>query len=225
MAIIFIRTLIVYFALLGCLRLMGKRQLGEMELSEFVVASLIADLASNPLQDIGMPLLNGMIPVVTLFCCELVISTLTMRSIRLRAFLFGKPSMLIDHGRILQSEMGKNRFTLDELMQELRAQGVRDIAAIEYAFLETNGKLSVLKYSSEMPPSANELNVSAKNCGFPRILISDGRMIRENLQKSGYEEKWLMKQIQPYGGKIADIFLLTVDDAARVYCVRKEKKK
>ena len=221
--IIFSRTLIVYFALLVFLRLLGKRQLGEMELSEFIVASLIADLAANPLQDIGMPLLNGLVPIVTLFCCELLISTLTMRSIRLRAFLFGKPSLLIDHGKILQREMSRNRFTLDELLQELRSLGVRDIAAVEYAFLETNGKLSVLQYESESPPSAAELNVPVENCGFPRILISDGRLIRENLRKSGYEENWLMKQIRPYGGKIADIFLLTVDDAARVYCVRKEK--
>ena len=225
MIIIFIRTLIVYAALGVCLRLLGKRQLGEMELSEFIVASLIADVASNPLQDIGMPLLNGLIPVVTLFCCELAISTLTMRSIRLRAFLFGKPSLLIDHGRILQKEMASNRFTLDELLSELRALGVRDIATIEYAFLETNGKLSVLQYESETPPSAAALNVSVENCGFPRILISDGRLISENLRKSGYEEKWLMKQIRDYGGRISDIFLLTVDDAARVYCVRKERKR
>jgi uncharacterized membrane protein YcaP (DUF421 family) len=222
LAIIFIRTLIVYLALLVFLRLLGKRQLGEMELSEFIVASLIADLAANPLQDIGMPLLNGLIPIVTLFCCELAISTLTMRSVRLRAFLFGKPSLLIDHGRILQKEMSRNRFTLDELLQELRALGVRDIASIEYAFLETNGKLSVLQYASETPPSAADLNVAVENCGFPRILISDGRLIRENLRKSGLEESWLMEQIRPYGGKIAEIFLLTVDDASRVYCVRKE---
>lgn len=224
LAIIFIRTLILYFLLLVFLRLLGKRQLGEMELSEFLVASLIADLASNPLQDIGIPLLNGLIPIVTLFCCELLISTLTMRSIRLRAFLFGKPSLLIDHGKILQREMSQNRFTLDELLQELRSQGVRDIASVEYAFLETNGKLSVLQYASEMPPSANKLNIPEENCGFPRILISDGRLIRENLQKSGHEETWLLKQIRPYGGKISEIFLLTVDDASRVYCVRKEKK-
>ena len=222
--IIFIRTLIVYTALLVFLRLLGKRQLGEMELSEFIVASLIADLAANPLQDIGMPLLNGLIPIVTLFCCELLISALTLRSIRLRAFLFGKPSLLIDHGKIVQKEMGRNRFTLDELMQELRSLGVRDIAAVEYAFLETNGKLSVLQYASQSPPSADDLHLSVVNCGFPRILISDGRLIRENLQKSGYEEKWLMKQIKPYGGNIADIFLMTVDDASRVYCVAKENK-
>ena len=222
MVIVFVRTLIVYLALLVFLRLLGKRQLGEMELSEFIVASLIADLAANPLQDIGMPLLNGLIPIVTLFCCEMAVSTLTMRSIRLRAFLFGKPSLLIEHGCIRQREMSRNRFTLDELLQELRALGVRDIAAIEYAFLETNGKLSVLQYAGSMPPSAADLNVAVENCGFPHILISDGRLIRENLRKSGFEESWLMEQIRPYGGKIAEIFLLTVDDASRVYCVRKE---
>ena len=102
--------------------------------------------------------------------------------------------------------------------------GVRDIAAVEYAFLETNGRLSVLQYASETPPSANDLKIAVENSGFPRILISDGRLIRENLKKSGYEEKWLEKQIRPYGGKISEIFLLTVDDAANVYCVRKEKK-
>lgn len=225
MLIVFVRTLIIYLTLLVLLRLLGKRQLGEMELSEFLVASLIADLAANPLQDIGIPLLNGLLPILTLFCCELTISTLTMRSIRLRAFLFGKPSLLIEHGRILQSEMGRNRFTLDELLQELRSLGVRDIGTVEYAFLETNGKLSVLQYTSETPPSANALKVAVENCGFPRILISDGRLIRENLQKSGHEETWLMEQIRPYGGKIAEIFLLTVDDASRVYCVRKEEKR
>ena len=225
LVIIFVRTLIVYFTLLALLRLLGKRQLGEMELSEFLVASLIADLASNPLQDIGMPLLNGLIPVVTLFCCELLISSLTMHSIRLRAFLFGKPSLLIDHGRIDQKEMGKNRFTLDELLQELRSMGVRDIATVEYAFLETNGKLSVLQYASETPPSAADLKVRTESCGFPIILISDGRLISENLSKSGHGKAWLSEQIKPFGGKISEIFLLTVDDLSRVYCVRKEKSK
>lgn len=224
MAIIFVRTLILYFTLLIFLRLLGKRQLGEMELSEFLVASLIADVAANPLQDIGLPLLNGLVPVVTLFCCELLISSATMRSIKLRSLLFGEPSLLIYHGAIDQKEMSRNRFTLDELMAELRAIGVRDIATIEYAFLETNGKLSVLQYESELPPSASELSVEVSCCGVPRILISDGRLISENLKKSGHDRHWLDKQIAPYGGEISGIFLLTVDDASQVYCVQKEAR-
>ena len=222
MAIIFVRTLILYFTLLLFLRLLGKRQLGEMELSEFLVASLIADLASNPLQDIGIPLLNGLVPVVTLFCCELLISSVMLRSIRLRTLLYGEPSLLICRGVIDQKEMARNRFTLDELLSELRALGVRDIATIEYAFLETNGKLSVLQFESEMPPSASALAVSVEQSGVPRILISDGRLIRKNLRRSGHDMRWLREQIGPYGGEISRIFLMTVDDAARVYCVQKE---
>ncbi len=225
MAIIFARTLILYFVLLLFLRLLGKRQLGEMELSEFLVASLIADIASNPLQDIGLPLLNGLVPIVTLFCCELLISSAALRSIRLRALLFGEPSLLIYHGAIDQKEMRRNRFTLDELMQELRSLGVRDIAKIEYAFLETNGKLSVLQYESELPPSAADLSVPVPCCGMPRILISDGRLIGENLRKSGHDRRWLSEQLASCGAGISDIFLMTVDDASRVYCIRKEAER
>ena len=148
-----------------------------------------------------------------------------MRSIRFRRLICGSPTTLIRDGVIEQDALRRNRFTVDELLEELRAQGVRDIATVEYAFLETNGKLSILQYESETPPSAAALNVAVENGGFPRILISDGRLISENLRRSGYEETWLMKQIQPYGGRIADIFLLTVDDAARVYCVRKERER
>ncbi len=133
MAIVIARTLTVYFALLLTMRLMGKRQLGEMELSEFVVAALIADLAAHPLQDMGIPLLNGLVPIAVLFCCEVLIAGLSMRFIRLRSFFFGKPSLLIVKGTINQTEMRRNRFTPDELLQELRSQGVTDIASIEYA--------------------------------------------------------------------------------------------
>ena len=119
LAIIFIRTLLIYALLHLFLRLLGKRQLGEMELSEFLIASLIADLAANPLQDIGMPMLNGVIPILTLFCCEMLISSLTMRSIRLRSLLFGEPSLLIRHGVIDQRQMRRNCYMLDELLAEL----------------------------------------------------------------------------------------------------------
>lgn len=223
LAIIFIRTLIIYGMLLVSLRLLGKRQLGEMELSEFLVASLIADLAANPLQDIGIPLLNGLVPIVTLFCCELLISAFAMHNVRLRTLLFGEPSLLIFHGKIDQREMSKNRFTLDELMQEMRSQGIRDIATVEYAFLETNGRLSILPFANQTPPSAADLKLELESCGFPRILICDGRLIGKNLKKSGHDKAWLQEQLKDHGGKVSGIFLLTVDDEERVYCAEKEK--
>ena len=130
MAIILIRTLIIFTALVLAMRLLGKRQLGEMELSELVVAVLVADIAVNPLQDTDMPLIYGLVPLLVLFCCEIIISGLTLKSIRLRQLLYGKPSLLIEKGKIAQREMTKNRFTLDELTQELRNQGILDICLL-----------------------------------------------------------------------------------------------
>ena len=152
MAIVLVRTLVIYFALLITMRLLGKRQLGEMELSEFVLAALIADLAAHPLQDIGIPLINGLVPILTLFCCEVLISGATLKSVHLRSLFFGKPSVLILRGKVKQRELNKNRFSLDELMQELRNQGVLDISKIEYGILETDGRLNVILYASESPP-------------------------------------------------------------------------
>lgn len=134
------------------MRLLGKRQLGEMELSEFVLAALIADLAAHPLQDIGIPLINGLVPILTLFCCEVLIAGATLKSVHLRSLFFGKPSVLILRGKVIQRELNKNRFSLDELMQELRNQGALDISKIEYGILETDGRLNVILYASE-PPS------------------------------------------------------------------------
>ena len=114
---------------------MGKRQLGELELSEFIVAALVADLAATPLQEIGTPLLNGLIPILTLFCLEIIIAGISMRSIKARRFVFGNPEILIENGRIDGEKMRKNRFTIDELMQELRQQGITDLTEIEYAIL------------------------------------------------------------------------------------------
>ena len=159
MAIVLVRTLVIYFALLITMRLLGKRQLGEMELSEFVLAALIADLDAHPLQDIGIPLINGLVPILTLFCCEVLISGATLKSVHLRSLFFGKPSVLILRGKVIQRELNKNRFSLDELMQELRNQGVLDISKIEYGILETDGRLNVILYASESPVTPAMLNI------------------------------------------------------------------
>lgn len=225
MAIVFIRTLIVYAALLLTMRLLGKRQLGEMELSEFVVAALIADLAAHPLQDIGIPMMNGLIPILTLFCCEVLIAGLSMKHIRLRSLLFGKPSVLIARGTIDQKELWKNRFTLDELMQELRAQGTTDISKVETAILETDGRLTVLLYPSEKPPTAELLQLDVPDTGCPLILISDGRVLGENLARSGKDRGWLDKTLRQHGvRRTGDVFLMTVNGAGQVYLARKEGK-
>ncbi|MDR3277694.1 MAG: DUF421 domain-containing protein, partial [Oscillospiraceae bacterium] len=133
MAIAIIRTLILYLAIVVSMRVMGKRQLGELEPAEFVVAVLISDLAAHPLQDIGTPLLYGLIPVLTLLCCQVVISAAALKSVRLRAVISGKPSLVIENGKLLQKEMKKNRYTVDELTEHLRKKDITDVAAVKYA--------------------------------------------------------------------------------------------
>lgn len=223
MAIIVIRTLIVYFALLLTMRLLGKRQLGEMELSEFVLAALIADLAAHPLQDIGIPLMNGLLPILLLFCCEVIIAWGSLKNVRLRALLFGKPSILIEKGKINQREMKKNRFTVDELMEQLRAQGCTDISAVEYAILETGGKLSLLLYPAKKPPTAELMGMQPEDGGLPVIIVSDGRVIDSNLRLMGYNEGWLQKQLKARGCQAPDaVFLMTVNAAGQIFFSLKE---
>ncbi len=223
MAIVLTRTLIIYFSLLLAMRLLGKRQLGEMELSEFVVAALIADLASQPLQDMGIPLLNGLVPILVLFCCEVLIAGISMRSIRLRGLIFGKPSLLIVKGRILQREMYRNRFTPDELMQELRALGINDPATIEYAVLETNGKLSVIPFPGERPATAAQLGIAPGEGGYPSILISDGQLLSANLRRLGFDRNWLDARLREHGASSPrQVFLMTATASGAVYFAAKE---
>ena len=223
MAIILIRTLIVYFSLLLTMRLLGKRQLGEMELSEFVLAALIADLAAHPLQDIGIPMMNGLLPILVLFCCEVMIAWGSLKNVRLRSVLFGKPSILIEKGKINQREMKKNRFTVDELMEQLRSQGCTDISNVEYAILETGGKLSLLLYPAKKPPAAELMGVQPDDGGLPVIIISDGRVIGSNLKRMGYNKSWLDKQLKSKGHSSYDtVFLMTVNAAGQIYFAPKE---
>lgn len=218
MAIVFVRTLIIYFALLLTLRLLGKRQLGEMELSEFVLAALVADLASHPLQDMGIPMINGLVPILTLFCCEVLIAGLSMKSIRLRALLFGKPSLLIVRGQINQEEMRNNRFTADELMQELRMQSCTDISQIEYGVLETNGSLSILLYPAERPVTPSQLGIQTEDAGYPSIVISEGRVLDDNLVALGFDRAWLDRQLGQLGfSEVSGIFLMTATPGGRIY--------
>ena len=224
MAVIFLRTLIVFVVVVVSMRMMGKRQLGELELSELVVSVLIADIAANPLQDIGIPLLNGLVPVVTLLCCEMLISFLILRSVRFRSLLCGKPSMLIVNGVVDQREMRRNRFTLDELTEELRNQSVTDISKIQYAILETDGRLNTILFPAEQPATAAQLGLKTEDGGYPTILVNDGRTLSENLRRQGLDENWLRKELRRRGVKSArEVYLLTRNDAGQIYFEAKER--
>lgn len=226
LAIVIFRTIIVYFALVTSMRLMGKRQLGELELPELVVAVLIADLASHPLQDIGIPLINGLLPIIILFCCETLLSGIAMKSVKLRGILFGKPCFLIDKGRIDQAQMQKNRFTLDELTEELRSNGITDISLVEYAVLETNGRLNTLLFPAERSATAKDVNASPPDNGYPTIIINQGRIMSQNLRLMGKDESWLNAELKKRGAaRPEDVYLLMLDAAGNIYYAAKEPGK
>ncbi|MEG1858177.1 MAG: DUF421 domain-containing protein [Pseudoflavonifractor sp.] len=205
------------------MRLMGKRQVGELEPSELVLALIIADLAAVPMQDFGIPLLSGIIPILTLLCITMILSVLTMKSVRFRAIICGKPSIIVENGRLNQREMGKNRFTADELMEELRMKGITDVASVKYAILETSGQLSVLLYAEDKPVTARQMRLTPEDAGLPIVVINDGRVLDRNLKRRGLDRIWLERCLREYHVQSpGDVFLLTVDGQNKVYFVAKD---
>ena len=222
MILSYFRTILLYLVLILVIRLMGKRQVGQMEPSEFVVTMLVANLASIPMQDTGIPLFSGLIPILTVLGIELVLATLSLRSIFLRKLLCGTPVILIENGNILQANLRKTRITLDELTGHLRQKDVLDLKAVQYAILETNGELSVFPYPKERPASAKEAGIPAGKQYLPLTIISDGKLIEDNLTIAKKNRSWLEKVLLQHDAKIENTWLLTVDGGDRVVFYRKE---
>ena len=224
MILSYFRTLFLYLVLIFAVRLMGKRQIGEMEPAEFVVTMLVANLAAIPMQDGAIPLYSGLVPILTVLGMELVLSGLILRSVRLRRLLCGKPVILIDNGKILQENLKSARINLDELTGQLRAKDVLDIRTVQFAILETSGDLSVFPYPKEKPSSAKDAGVQATGQHLPVTVVEDGYLSRENLERAKKDEKWLEKVLSQHNCGIQDTFLLTVDESGQVVWLGKEIK-
>jgi len=220
----FLRTIILYFLIMLGLRLMGKRQIAELEPSELVLTMLISDLAAVPMQDFGIPLLSGIIPIATLLALALLLSQLFLHNLKFRNLFCGTPSLLIRNGEVQQEELRKNRYTLDELLEELRGQGISSIRDVKYAVLENSGKLSVLPRSGAQPPTADRLGLDeVDDVTLPVILINDGRILSRNLAHCGKDLSWLqqaLKERQLSSPK--EGFLLTLDEQGHGICIKKE---
>ena len=225
MLISYLRTLILYLLLIITVRLMGKRQIGQMEPSEFVVTMLLANLAAVPMQDNGVPLLNGMVPILTVLAAELVLSVLSLKSIRLRRALCGKPVILVENGNICKRNLDRTRIHLDELTEHLRQQGVLDLSTVQYVILETNGQLSIFRHAKYQPASARDAGIQVEDDLLPYTIVSDGHLLQDNLRLSGHSRAWLRRQLDRRGARIADTLLFTVDPAGKIYFTRKEDAK
>ena len=225
MILSYFRTVILYLVLIAVIRLMGKRQIGQMEPSEFVVTMLVANLASIPMQDGGIPLYSGLVPILTVLGVELVLSALSMHSVKFRRLLCGKPVILIENGNILQENLRSTRVTLDELTGHLREKDVLDLTSVQYAILETNGNLSVFPYPKDRPASAKEAGIYPKKQHLPFTIIGDGYLYRENLTAAGKDDRWVQKVLKEHKATLQNTWLLTVDSEDHIIFLRKEGAK
>lgn len=222
MIITITRTIILYiFVTLG-IRLMGKRQIGEMQPNELVVTLLISEIAAIPLQDTSQPILNGVVAIFMLVILEILISVISMKSLFMRKIMNGKSAVIIKNGVIDQQMMKSVRMTVLDLVELLRGQDVFDISTVAFAVLEVNGNLSVLLKSSEQPATAADLNVKKDKVLLPLPVISDGKIIKESLEAIGTDEGAVRKMLK--GDNVSDIFLMTMDRDGNHSIIKQRKK-
>lgn len=223
MILSYVRTVILYLVLIIGVRLMGKRQVGQMEPSELVVAMLVADLASIPMQNQGLPLFSGIVPIVAVLGLELVLSALSVSSIRLRRLLCGKPIILIENGHLLQGNLRKTRITADELTGHLRLKDVLDLNTVQYAILETSGELSVFLFPQYSPATAEEAGIKTQAQGLPVTLIEDGKLMKQNFPYAQKNTAWVQKTLKQHQATVKDTYLLTVDENGQTLWIPKEE--
>lgn len=212
-----IRSILTYLFLIFVIRLLGKRQLGEMEPSEFVVSMLIADLAASIMQDVQSTIFPSIIPIITVLILELLLSVLAYHSIFVRKLFCGKPVILMEDGKILQDRLRKTRVTPDELTEHLREKGIIDLNTVKYAILETNGQISALVDTQYQPATAKQAGVPTEPLTLPITIICNGKLLKENLKISGKTDAWLQHILKSRQCKTSQVLLLTVDAQDKIY--------
>lgn len=228
MLLIFIRTLVLYGIILIVMRLMGKREIGQMQPFEFTIAIMISDLATMPMEDSGIPISNGIIPILGLLVAHLMISYVNMKSIKTREVLCGKPSILIYRGKIDEANLLKERFTINELQERLRGNNVVNIADVEYAILETSGQVNVILKPEKQNVTIEDMKLTKEYQGISYDLVIDGIVMQDNLNKINKNYKWLEKEIRKFGYKPEDALIVTIDANDNIFfqekTLRKNKK-
>lgn len=220
----FFRTVILYLLIIAGLRLMGKRQIGELEPGDLVLTLIISDLASVPMQDFGIPLVNGVFPIIVLLSLSMLVSYFSLKSIRFRSLVCGRPTVIIQDGKILQANMAKTRFTVDELYEQLRTQGYSSLNGVKYAILETSGQVSVLPYTRAAPLTPQSAGIEVQeDVTLPVLVVNDGHILTDNLRTCGRDLSWLQGQLKKRRlTSPKQVFLMTVDETGAVVCVTKE---
>ncbi len=220
----FIRVTIIYLLVLIVMRLMGKREISQMQPFELVIAIMIADLASVPMSDTGIPITNGIIPILALLLFQLLISIINLKSINLRKIICGKPQILIYRGKIDEKALKKEKITVNELQERLRQKDVFSLSDVEYVILETNGEISVIQKPEKRNTIPEDFSITPEYEGIPYDLIVDGKIMYDNLKKIEQNEKWLNEQIRKFGLKTNEVLIATYDGKCQIFCQEKQRK-
>lgn len=224
MTIILLRTLILYFVVVFSVRLMGKRQLGELQPSELVITILVSNIATLSLEDVEIPLLHGILPILVLVCFEVLISFVSLKSGRVRKWISGSPKIIIRDGVIDQQMLYELRFTIDDLMTALRTNGIFDVGEVQFAIVETNGTVSLSLKSAHQPAERGDVSAVTDSLDPPQVVIADGQLRETALSSMGLDKAWLKTVLQRNAMHIEEVFLMTADKAQNVRIVRKEKR-
>lgn len=222
MLTIVLRTVLIYFIVLVVIRLMGKREIGQLSPFDFVVAIMIAELAITPMEAPDIPLWHGIIPLLVLAALEITISYLALHSHTLRGFLDGRPQVIIKNGQVLKKEMRKSRYNLDDLMAQLRDKGYPNIEDVEFGILETSGKLSVIPKSQKRAITPADVGACTGYEGMPSVLVMDGAVMHSSLERCGLSESWLIQALGEKGYQIEDVFLVMLDTQGRLSIIPKK---
>ena len=221
MLITFIRAIILYIIVLVVMRMMGKREIGQLQPFELAISIMIADLASIPMADTGIPITNGIIPILGLLVMHLVISVLNIKSIRAREIICGKPSILIYRGKIDEKVLKKERFTINELQERLRGNNVVNLGDVEYAILETSGEVTVIQKPNKRNTTPEDFNIMPDYEGIPYDLVIDGKIMYDNLKILDKDYDWLKKEVNKFGFNPEEALIVTLDGNNQIFCQKK----
>ena len=224
MTTVLFRTIIIYISLIVVMRLMGKRQIGELEISDLVTTFLISEIASLPITDSELPLSHAIIPIITLLAFEVVSSVLLSRFPKLKYLLSARPTTIIKDGVICQKAMSDSRLSFDELFSELRQQNVDDISQIKYAILEQNGNITVIQKARYRQPNAEQLHLKPKETGLFHIVIERGSINKHGLSSLSISEGFLHKELSKRGLALKDVYLMMINDSNEIRIIEREKK-
>lgn len=223
MIIVVIRTLILYTLVIVALRLMGKREIGQLQPFELVVIIMISELAAIPSENVGIPILSGVIPILVLLLTSLTLAWISLKSEKARTVICGTPSVLIQRGKILEDELRKNRYNLTDLLEELRIKNIPNIADVEFAVLETNGQLSVFPKSQKRPVTPEDLHITTQYEGLPLTIIMDGILNSKNLKQGNKDLNWLKGELKKQSiDKIEDVLIASLDSSGTLYVQAKQ---